>query len=136
MKRNWILRGMKVALFVTTGTAVFGFMVMSLWNCLMPTLFGWRLISFWQALGLLLLSKILFGGFRGRPVQHLHWRRRMMERWEQMTPRNARSSGQACEVAAANLDRERRSRRPDPLSYEGQRPRLSGRWAALRFCSL
>src|SRR5947199_7026814 len=86
MKRNWMLRGMKVALFVTIGTAVFGFMVMSLWNWLMPTLFGWRLISFWQALGLLLLSKILFGGFRGRPVQHLHWRRRMMERWEQMTP--------------------------------------------------
>jgi Ca2+/H+ antiporter, TMEM165/GDT1 family len=36
--------------------------------------------------GVLVLSKILFGGFRGRPGRHLYWRRRMMERWEQMTP--------------------------------------------------
>jgi Ca2+/H+ antiporter, TMEM165/GDT1 family len=78
--------GLKFALLVTIGTAVFGFMVWQLWNWLMPTLFGGRLISFWQALGLLVLSKILFGGFRGRPVQRLHWRRRMMERWDQMTP--------------------------------------------------
>jgi hypothetical protein len=46
--------------------AVFGLVVMSLWNWLMPTLFGWHVISYWQALGLLILSKILFGGFRGR----------------------------------------------------------------------
>ncbi len=40
----------------------------------MPALFGWHLITFWQALGLLVLSKILFGGFRGgRPP--LGWRR-------------------------------------------------------------
>jgi len=38
------------------------------------------------AVGILVLSKILFGGFRGRPGPHMYWRRRMMERWEQMTP--------------------------------------------------
>jgi hypothetical protein len=65
---------------------VFTFVVMSLWNWLMPALFGWHLISLWQALGLLILSKILFGGFRGGPRRHWRWRRRMMERWEQMTP--------------------------------------------------
>ena len=36
--------------------------------------------------GVLILSKILFGGFRGGPHRHWRWRRRMMERWEQMTP--------------------------------------------------
>jgi hypothetical protein len=70
--------------------AVFGFVVMSLWNWLMPTLFGVRLITFWQALGVLVLSRILLGGFHGRSGA-MNWRRRMMERSElraymQMTP--------------------------------------------------
>lgn len=86
MKRKWIVRGVKIVLFVTLACAVFGYVVMSLWNWLMPALFGWRLISFWQALGLLVLSKILFGGLLGRPGRSMYWRRRMMERWEQMTP--------------------------------------------------
>jgi hypothetical protein len=53
----------------------------------MPALFGRSLISFWQAVGLLILSKILFSGWRGRvgPTPW-YWRRRLMERWEQMTP--------------------------------------------------
>jgi len=62
------------------------FAVKGLWNWLMPALFGLHAINFWQALGLLLLSKILFAGFRGGPGGPMHWRRRMMERWEQMTP--------------------------------------------------
>ncbi|MDQ2843286.1 MAG: hypothetical protein M3Y72_20065 [Acidobacteriota bacterium] len=59
---------------------------MSLWNVLMPGIFNVRTISFWQALGLLLLSKILFGGFRPSVGGGGRWRRRMIERWEQMTP--------------------------------------------------
>jgi hypothetical protein len=46
--------------------AGFGAIVMLLWNWLVPDIFGWTAISFWQALGLLILSKILFGGFGGR----------------------------------------------------------------------
>lgn len=38
--------------------------VQLLWNVLIPELFGMKTISFWQAFGILLLSKILFGGFR------------------------------------------------------------------------
>jgi hypothetical protein len=75
--------------FVAIGilaVTVFSFIVMRLWNWLTPELFGWHEISFGQALGILVLSKILFGGFRGRPGAHLYWRRRMMERWAQMTP--------------------------------------------------
>jgi positive regulator of sigma E activity len=86
MKRHWILRVLKFVLFAALVIAVFSFVVMSLWNWLMPALFGWRLINYWQAVGILILSKILFGGFRGRPGRQWHWRRRMLERWEQMTP--------------------------------------------------
>jgi hypothetical protein len=69
------------ALFV----ALLSVVLMTLWNWLRPV-FGWQLITFWQALGILILSKILFGGFRGRPGPPLYWRHRMMERWAQMTP--------------------------------------------------
>lgn len=93
MKRYRFLRGLKIALFATVAAGIFSFVVMNLWNILMPGIFGIRAISFWQALGLLVLSKILFGGFRphfggfrpyggGGP----QWRRRMTERWERMTP--------------------------------------------------
>jgi uncharacterized membrane protein len=86
MRGRWILKGLKIAVFAALAIVVFGFVVMSLWNWLMPGLFGLRLITFWQALGLLVLFKILFGGFHRRGGPGIHWRRRMMERWEQMTP--------------------------------------------------
>jgi hypothetical protein len=86
MKRYRFVRGLKFVLLAALFVTVLGFVVMSLWNWLMPALFGWHLINFWQAVGFLVLSKILFGGFRGHPGRHLYWRRRMMERWEQMTP--------------------------------------------------
>src|ERR1700680_1801449 len=86
MRRHWFLRGLKFALFAVLFLTVFTFVVMHLWNWLMPAVFGWHVINFWQALGLLILSKILFGGFRGGSHRPWHWRRRMMERWERMTP--------------------------------------------------
>ena len=45
--------------------ALLGFVVMSLWNWLLPELFAVSKISFLQALGILALSKILFGSFKG-----------------------------------------------------------------------
>jgi hypothetical protein len=86
MKPRWVLRGLKIGAIAITAVAVFGLIVMSLWNWLAPVVFGARTITFWQALGILVLSKILFGGFRGRPGYGGHWRRRMSARWEQMTP--------------------------------------------------
>ena len=86
MRRQWILRGLKILFFVALAATVFSFVVMELWNRLMPVIFGLHAISFWQALGLLVLSKILFSGFRGRPGFGMHWRQRLIERWEQMTP--------------------------------------------------
>ena len=86
MKARWVKRGLKVGLIAAVGAAVLGFMVMSLWNWLGPAVFGLRMITFWQALGILILSKILFGGFRGRPGYGGQWRSRMRERCQQMTP--------------------------------------------------
>ena len=85
MKAYRIVWALKFLLFAAVAVTVFSAVVMGLWNWLMPTIFGSRLISFWQALGLLLLSRILFGRF-GRPGPGMRWRHRMRERWNQMTP--------------------------------------------------
>ncbi len=71
------------AIFIAIG----GEVVMLLWNWLAPTLFGWRQVTFWQALGLLALCRILFGGFRlSGGSSRSNIRQRMAERWERMTP--------------------------------------------------
>jgi hypothetical protein len=84
MRKNRGIRALKFTAIAIVGIAVFGFIVMSLWNWLMPSLFGLRTITFWQAWGILILAKILFGSFGGRTYRGRHWRHRMMERWEHM----------------------------------------------------
>jgi hypothetical protein len=77
-----------VKLVVFAGIFVgFCFGVRELWNWLIPDIFGFKSITVWQALGLLLLSRILFGGFRGWPGHHRRsWKRHMQKRWSRMTP--------------------------------------------------
>jgi hypothetical protein len=58
---------------------------MLLWNWLMPALFaGVRTIDYWQALGLLLLSKILLGGGHFRGKAHWRWDGMAAEEREQL----------------------------------------------------
>ncbi len=71
-----------IALFIFIG----GTIVRLLWNWLLPPLFGWPEVTFWQALGLLALCRILFGGFGGHRSHRSGIRRRMEERWERMSP--------------------------------------------------
>ncbi|QJW92196.1 hypothetical protein HNV11_02850 [Spirosoma taeanense] len=67
---------------------------MTLWNALLPAIVGVTTITFGQALGLLVLSRILFGGFRGGYGRRgfgygpgrVEWKQKMAERWQQMTP--------------------------------------------------
>jgi hypothetical protein len=74
----------KIALLVILGIAALGGVVMLLWNWLMPALFaGARPVDYCQALGLLLLSKILFGGFRGGHHKHC---KNHHKHFENMTP--------------------------------------------------
>ncbi|MGA9039759.1 MAG: hypothetical protein WB421_04430 [Terriglobales bacterium] len=91
-----------------------GELVMHLWNWLLPPLFGWRMLTFWQALGMLALCRILFGGFghhhggSGRskfrqrvdercgnmtPEEREQFRQRMRERWG-FGPAPSESKGQ------------------------------------------
>jgi hypothetical protein len=60
--------------------------VEALWNGLMPEIFGLKAITYWQALGLMVLSWILFRGFRGPRGSRRGWERGMRRRWEKMTP--------------------------------------------------
>jgi Ca2+/H+ antiporter, TMEM165/GDT1 family len=85
MKGRRMLKGVKIVSLVLLVAAGLSFVVMSLWNWLMPGLFALHRIGFWQALGLLIFTKILFGGFRGPRGAHMHWRGRMTERLAQMT---------------------------------------------------
>ena len=56
-----------VAVLIVGGIALLGWVVMALWNAIIPGVFvGVRAIDYRQALGMLVLSRILFGGFRGR----------------------------------------------------------------------
>jgi hypothetical protein len=81
---TWIapLAILALALFIAIG----GELVRLLWNWLLPPLFGWRIITFWQGLGLLALCRILFGGWgvHGRGSSGI--RRRMSNRRERMSP--------------------------------------------------
>jgi hypothetical protein len=86
MRGNRFLKITKCVAVALLVAAVLSFVVMQLWNWLIPALFTVHAITFWQALGILVLSKILFGGFRGGPHRHSHWRGRMRRRWEAMTP--------------------------------------------------
>jgi hypothetical protein len=81
---------LKVIAFVLFFVAVGGLVVMNLWNWLIPAIFGLKVISFTEALGLLVLSKILFGGFRGGGGwggNRMHfWKDKMIERMKNMSP--------------------------------------------------
>jgi hypothetical protein len=71
-----------IVLFIALG----GELVLQLWNWLLPPLFGWHVITFWQAVGILALCRILFGSHGWRGPGRSNFRRRMRERCENMTP--------------------------------------------------
>lgn len=86
MRKKWLwmapLGIIGLALFIVVG----GEVVRLLWNWLAPALFGWRQINFWQAVGLLALCRILFGGHGGRGFRGPGPRLKMGRRWQNMTP--------------------------------------------------
>ncbi len=86
MRKRFIKFAPLILLVFLLFIAIGGEVVKYLWNWLLPPLFGWNQITFWQALGLLALCRILFGGFGLRGSGRSDFRRRMAERWESMTP--------------------------------------------------
>jgi hypothetical protein len=92
MKKWWIILLAPPAIVLLT--ALCGEVVMHLWNWLLPTLFGWRQITFWQGLGLLILCRILFGSWSGGSDRS-HSRHFRGERWKRMTPEQREKCRQA-----------------------------------------
>lgn len=87
MKSFWLARALKCIGIVAAIVAAVGWAVMTLWNLLLPSLFALPALSFTQAVGLLILIRLLFGGVRGHGFgPGMYWRRHMQERWEKMTP--------------------------------------------------
>jgi hypothetical protein len=72
------------AVLMLVAVAALGGVVMGLWNAIIPELLnGARSLDYPHALGLLVLCRILFGGFRGHGGWHGH---RFGHRWHAMTP--------------------------------------------------
>jgi hypothetical protein len=96
--------------------AVLGWVVMSLWNWIVPGLFdGIHTLTYWRALGLLILSRLLFGGFRGRGPGG--WReRREWRRWESMTPQER----EKFKARRESFCRSRRGREPARDAQDAQ----------------
>ena len=94
MRRKWIFIAPLAILGMLAFTVIGGEVVLRLWNWLLPPLFGFRQITFWQGLGILLLCRILFGGFglRGSDRSNIRSRvadrlaDRVGDRWDAMTP--------------------------------------------------
>lgn len=92
-RRKWIFIAPIAAIAIVAIAVIGGAIVQYLWNWLFPSLFGWRQITFWEAFGLLVLCRILFGR-GGHGVSRSNIRRRieerveqrMADRWDRMTP--------------------------------------------------
>jgi Ca2+/H+ antiporter, TMEM165/GDT1 family len=84
-RKFWIKRAIFIPLAIIAGVFIFGSLVMFLWNSILPAVLGVSAITFWQALGILVLSKILFGGFRGGHG-HMRGGREMHSKWMHMNP--------------------------------------------------
>jgi len=90
MKPWWLSKIVKVLVIGAVALTVIGFVVMELWNALVPELFKGPVISFWQAVGLLVLSHLLlrgWGQWRYRNGwRHDRWKKRFEEKLAAMTP--------------------------------------------------
>jgi hypothetical protein len=81
----------RIAGFIVIGVAavaLFTYLVMGLWNAILVPVLAVNKITFWQAAGILVLSKILFGGFKGRGGWGGHgrqWKHDLRERWAGMS---------------------------------------------------
>ncbi|HPH23198.1 MAG TPA: hypothetical protein PLW32_04895 [Chitinophagaceae bacterium] len=84
-KNFWIKKAVGFTVCAATIAALLGYIVMLLWNNVLAEVTTVKLINFWQALGLLLLSKILFGGFnKGFGKKAGPWSSEMKAKWHNM----------------------------------------------------
>lgn len=86
----WLKKAIKFVFVAALFMTVAVFATMSLWNWLMPLIFHLPALTFWQTLGLVVLSRVLTGGFgrggRGGWARGRAWKRQMMQRMEAFSP--------------------------------------------------
>jgi Ca2+/H+ antiporter, TMEM165/GDT1 family len=115
MKRSRFPKFLLFLLFIFAVIVPLGFIIMALWNNILAVVIPVTVINFWQALGLFLLSRILFGGFPGKPGWAGHSRRRhemeeMRAKWFNLSPEEKMQFKQGW---------KNRFRGPAPASPEG-----------------
>ncbi|MDR2595274.1 MAG: hypothetical protein LBC87_10950 [Fibromonadaceae bacterium] len=72
-------------IFIIAAIAAFAAVTMLLWNWLMPAIFGLKLLTYWQAAGILVLARLLFGGI-GHHGPFGHGRgHKFREKWQNMS---------------------------------------------------
>ena len=71
---------------ILAGLVAFGFATMYLWNWLMPAIFHLPEITFWQTIGLMILSRFILGFGCHKGSRHERFRNKMYDKWEKMTP--------------------------------------------------
>lgn len=86
--------GVRFVVFTIVASGVAGLVTSGLWNLLLPGIFGLPTISFWQALGLLILSRILFGRVGGGFGRRMR-KARFARGWESLTPEEREKFRQA-----------------------------------------
>jgi len=85
MKKSfWVKKIIGFLLIAPIALFLFSWIVMLLWNGVLVGVTGAGVVTLWQAMGILVLSKILFGGFRGG--RGGHWNHQMKGKWQNMSP--------------------------------------------------
>ena len=86
-KRFWVIKCIGFAALAIGFASLVSYVVMRLWNGVLVDVTNVKIITYPQAIGILVLSKILFGGFKkswgGRSEQ---WKQNMKEKWGKMNP--------------------------------------------------
>lgn len=70
--KGWKIAALMIPVFIIGAVLLTGFIVMMLWNGIMPEVFGLGILSIWQAIGLFILARFLFGRTKGPG----RWRKR------------------------------------------------------------
>lgn len=93
---KWRIKfGIKIFFGILFFGSLLGFIVMVLWNCLLPEILSLPKINFWQAIGLLALTRILFGTIKGwkgcnsccnSNEHNSGWKKKWEDRLANMTP--------------------------------------------------
>jgi len=77
------VKGFFILMMISVALFVLGQVIMYLWNTILVKVTGVQVISFWEAIGLFILSRILFGSFHFNKGRHMKHKMRKGARWKE-----------------------------------------------------